>query len=87
MVWIVIAFCPEGTANVRCLTTRTTSWCSVRGARTGTLNWVLIFNVFLEGFIFPSYFICVSLISELYTIEIVGKKRALGSMRIGRMEL
>ena len=42
-------FVVEGTANVRCLTTRTTSWCSVRGARTGKkLIWVLLFVLFLS---------------------------------------
>lgn len=57
LIWFL---CFVGTANVRCLITRMTSWCSVKGARIGKISvfcFTLLFYfyyVFVSGFF--SYF-------------------------------
>jgi len=33
LLWVVVG--SEGTANVKCLTIQTISWCSVKAAKTG----------------------------------------------------
>lgn len=60
---------------MRCLTTRTTSWCSVRGARTGKKSiWVLVFVLFLSvlklGFAGKTSFkfVCVKVLFMLMKI-------------------
>ena len=57
--WVLFCFvdlvlCFEGIASARCLITRMTSWCSVRGARIGKNQCILLslftFIIIVDGF-------------------------------------